>query len=594
MFKGKFYFKHIAGMVLSATLVLSSLPGFAAGNITWQIKDYITTQSISGTAGGGLGTGQGGAALQPAYEIVYEQYLDGVATGYVISGDEARKYGLKPYADNITRPVTWYDITYPNYQYEEIWADGQYTGLVWPTGAQLPYTAYKNFRYAWEAGGTHKEIAETRAKFGNTGDDAVDYVGGPSYPKVYTGTNANVKEENKYYGFDVFQVFADGKARDTEVVLDKTGNAVNKTNAIKANYMVNAANKNEIDNGQITALINSGSGVDSVLYDILAADFNNTYAGQRGASDCNGIYHEVPVFNYTNYSAFYFDNKLPIQHYFNLSGPVYNAYGGITPGQEFALSIDTYADTVKTASAGGTGSYKYTVDPDRFGCYTNNIITTHATEKAVSNWVYAGWELAEPYRLYEYLSIEGIIFDGDIDNDGALDTPVIIRYLTSGTANVTNPVGSANSSSALFNPNKISYGLADPKVEWRYAWAEASYPHEIYAQKYVEDMSGNMVATNDFRGTGKYAKENLGAEIYPSSTGLYVESGAKHYQMRLEWRDSQTGRLYVTPYFDVNEHAGEYVELSQSPDPSYIAAYSYRAPGEAVFLSPETVAEKNK
>ena len=592
MFKAKKYFKHIAGVVLSASLVCASIPVIAAGEITWQVKDYITTTSLSGTAGGGLGTGQGGSPLTPAYEIVYEQYLDGVATGYVVSGAEARKYGLKPYADTITRPVSWYDITYPNYQYEEIWADGQYTGLVWPTGAQLPYTAYKDFRYSWEAGGTHKEIAETRAKFGVSGDDAADYVGGPSYPKVYTGTNANVKEENKYYGFDVFQVFAEGKARDTEVVLNKTGNAVNSTNTIKANYMINAANENKIYGGQITPLVNSGSGVNSVLYDILANDFANTYAGQRYGS--KGGYHEVPIFDYTGYSAFYFDNKLPVQHYFNLSGPVYNAYGNVTPGQEFALSINTYEDTVKASTAGGTGAYTYTVDPDRFGVYTNNIITTHAAQKAVTNWVYAGWELAEPYRMYEYLSIEGIVFDGDIDNDGALDTPVIIRYLTSGTGNITNPVGDSGSSSGLFNINKISYGLADPKVEWRYAWAEASYPHEIYVQKFVEDMSGNMVATEDFRGTGKYAKENMGAEINASSTGLAVDSGSKQYQMRLEWRDSNTGGLYVTPYFDVNEHAGEYVELSQSPDPSYIAAYDYQAPGEPVFIKPETAAEKNK
>ncbi|MBQ7718218.1 MAG: hypothetical protein IJT38_02870 [Clostridia bacterium] len=550
MLKFRNYFKRIAGAAVSAAVVLSTMTTFAAGNITWQVKDYAYN-----------GTG---------FSIIYEQYLDGVATGYVVSGTEAGKYGLKTTADKVTRPVTWYDVTYPNYQYEEIWADGQYTGLVSPTGARLPETAYKNFRYMWEVGGTHKEIAETRAKFGISGDDALDYVGGPSYPKVYTGTNANVKEENKYYGFDVFEVYASDKARDTEVVLDKTGNAVNTTNTIKENYMTNAANKNEAA-GSITGLVNSGSGVNSVLYKILENDFANTYAGQRGATDVFGVYHEVPVFDYTGYAANYFDNKLPIQHYFNLSGPRYDAYGNVKAGQEFGLSINVYNDCVTTAkSQNFAGPWNYTVNTQRYSYYTNNIITTHATEKAVTRWEYAGWELSEPYRMFEYLSIEGITFDGDIDNDGVYDTPVIFRYLTGNTG---------------------GFALANPKVEWKYAWAEASYPHEIYAQKFVEDMNGSMVATNDFRGMGKYAKENMGTEINPSSTELRVPSGSKNYQMRLEWKDN--GILYVTPYYDVNEYAGEYVELSQSPDPSYIAAYDYSA-GAPVFLNPDTVANRNK
>ena len=114
MFKFKNYFKRVAGVALSAAVVLSTMTTFAAGNITWQVKDYVYN-----------GTG---------FSIIYEQYLDGVATGYIVSGTEAGKYGLKTNADKVTRPVSWYDSTYPNYQYDEIWADGQYTGLVTPTG----------------------------------------------------------------------------------------------------------------------------------------------------------------------------------------------------------------------------------------------------------------------------------------------------------------------------------------------------------------------------------------------------------------------------------------------------------------------------
>ena len=99
-----------------------------------------------------------------------------------------------------------------------------------------------------------------------------------------------------------------------------------------------------------------------------------------------------------------------------------------------------------------------------------------------------------------------------------------------------------------------------------------------------------MIATQEFKGTEKYAKENMAAEVHPANG---VPSVHKHYQMRLEWRDNETRQLYVTPYFDINEHAGEYVELSISPDPSYIGAYDYKLPGSQVFLDPKTIESLN-
>lgn len=563
MLNSKKVLKRIAGITLSAVMVFSSVSVLAAGNITWQVKDYITTTGYSGTVGGGLGTGQGGPALVPAYEIVYEQYLDGVATGLIVSGNEARDYGLKGFASNITRPKSWYDRTYPNYQYEEIFADGEYTGLVWKTGARLPYTSYKDFRYMWEVGGTHKEVAETRAFLNN------EWIGGKSYPKVYTGANADVIEEYKYFGFDVFEIYEDGKkARDVEVVLDTDGNNVNN-DAVKS-LMKNAASANSIKKGSISKLVNSGSGVESVLYDILAANPNALVAYKKDG-DLN-TENTVPVYNFTGYASDYFDDKLPITHYLQLSGPEYAKDGSIA--EKYGKVINAYADCVDSIKENpvledGTGKWTYEVDADRVGYYTDDIIKTHATAKATTNWVYAGWELEAPYRMYEYLSIEGIVFDGDIDNDGSLDTPVIYRY----------PTGAAG------------YALADPKVEWVYAWVEASYPHEIFMQKYVEDMNGNMVATDEFKGTEKYAKENIGAFINPTDK---VASGHKHYQARLEWRDNEERKLYVSPYLDLNEHAGEYVELSSSDDPAYIQnPQNFQAPGEPVFLDPDAIKSLN-
>ncbi len=532
-------FKRIAGLALAAAVVLTNMTTLAAGQISWQVKDYITTGSAP-------------------YAIAYEQYLDGVATGYVIHGEDARQYGLKPFASSVTRPVTWYDSTYPNLQYDEIWADGAYTGLVTPTGARLPYTAYKDFPYAWEVGGTHKVIAETRANLGGR------YIGGESYPKVYTGANADVIEENRYFGFDVFQTYANGNARDVEVLLDTEGNGVNASNALKASYMTMAANENVTD-GSITALVNSGNGVDSALYAKLNADISWAYAGQRGNTDREGIYHEVPVFNYTGAPSDCFDNLMQVNHFFHLSGPVYSEDGAIAAGNEYALHINAFEDV--TSAVANKGRWVYPIDAQRFSYYTNNIVTT-TPKYATADWVYAGYELAEPYRLYEYLSVEGVVFDGDIDNDGNFDTPVIFRY--------------------LLNANG-EFATANPKVEWKYAFVEASYPHEIYMEKFVETLNGTMVATGEFRGAAKYAKANYAAEIHPTSG---VPSSEKQYQARLEWR-ANDGTLYTTPYFDIQAYAGQYIELSSSLDPAYIGAYNFVVPGAPVVVSPASIAAAN-
>ena len=560
--------KRIVALALSTGMLLSTASAFAAGDITWKVKDFFTTTGFSGTVGDGLGTGQGGPALVPAYEIVYAQYLNGVATGLVVSGEEARQYGLKPYASSITRPNSWYDLRYPNYQYEEIFADGEYTGLTWPTGARLPYTSYKNFPYMWEVGGTHKEVAMTKAYLNGEWFGSANY----GYPSVYTGVNADVKEENVYFGFDVFEVFADGKARDVEVVLDTEGNGVNYSNVIKANYMVNAANANTI-NGSISGLVNSGNGYDSAFYAILANNLDRVVDGYFDNDTLSA--NKVPAFDFTGAPSDTF-SYLPVQHYFQLSGPVYNKDGAVE--SKYGLTINAYADCVKsvpedavdsvvtienqTLTQGnlnltvdskhkvstvkydeGTGCWSYDVNAERYGYYTNNLITTNTAVMAKANWVYGGYELSAPYKIYEYLTIEGITFDGDIDNDGSLDTPVVFRY---------------------------NGGLADPTVEWKYAFVEAAYPHEIIVEKYVDGK-----ATGEYKGAEKYAKENMAAVINATDkvtdiADKKVPEGHKHYKMRLEWKDNETGMLYVTPYYDFNEHMAGYISIIGTADPSYL------------------------
>ncbi len=96
------------------------------------------------------------------------------------------------------------------------------------------------------------------------------------------------------------------------------------------------------------------------------------------------------------------------------------------------------------------------------------------------SWTNPLYEMQEPYNMYQYLIINGLVFDG------RNDLPRIYRY---------------------------TGGKATPKVEWKYAFAELDYPHQMIEFKYVD---------------GKVAiDEATGNPIYRMSTGQYANSYIK-------------------------------------------------------------------
>lgn len=69
------------------------------------------------------------------------------------------------------------------------------------------------------------------------------------------------------------------------------------------------------------------------------------------------------------------------------------------------------------------------------------------------SWTGVMYEMAEPYNMYQYLIINGIVFDGHND------LPRIYRY---------------------------TGGKATPSVEWKYVFAEKAYPYNVIEYKYVD------------------------------------------------------------------------------------------------------------
>ena len=69
------------------------------------------------------------------------------------------------------------------------------------------------------------------------------------------------------------------------------------------------------------------------------------------------------------------------------------------------------------------------------------------------SWTKPTYEAEEPYKQYQYLVVNGLVFDG------RNDLPYIFRY---------------------------TGGKASPKVEWRYQWPEAAYPYNMVEFKYLD------------------------------------------------------------------------------------------------------------
>lgn len=136
----------------------------------------------------------------------------------------------------------------------------------------------------------------------------------------------------------------------------------------------------------------------------------------------------------------------------------------------------------------------------------------------VIRWTKEFHENAEPYCYYQYLIVNGLVFDG------RGDTPEIKRY--------TN-------------------GKANPKVEWKYESAEDEWPYEVYQVKYVEDnFTGKMVVGLDDSGdvvvrypTGEYANSHF--VVTDTEIQVWITD---NYGSRMIWAESRVNADFGDEY----------------------------------------------
>lgn len=347
--------KTLCALAVAAIMCLSSVSALAN---TWQLKDYDTSSEALEQS-----------MMQDKVAKIYAEYDDaGMPTGRVLSGDSVEANQIK---DAYGNPLTgwaqaslldkWIDKAYPNYSYVRLYADGNYTGVVFPTGAYGD-CEYRWSNYMWDSS-THDIYQVLQAKLPNGwygGQDGAV----PLYPTRNSGKKANVR-----------------------VIRNQIG----------------------VDWSGIPAVVQVETGMPEAFEEVIPR-----------------VYQE------TTY------------------GPVFNFDGSISSGNEFALAA-----------------------PAR---------VYNGGDFAATTWVDAGFELEEPYRIYQILSADGYLADG------TMGKPYIYRY---------------------------TGGLASPNVTW--VPCGFTTGNELVVEKYVDGIK-----TGYTKNSGVYGKIDYSVTVDNAAAMKYL------------------------------------------------------------------------
>lgn len=151
--------------------------------------------------------------------------------------------------------------------------------------------------------------------------------------------------------------------------------------------------------------------------------------------------------------------------------------------------------------------------------YWDNDIVAYGTPTI--SWTAPQYEMAEPYYYYQYLTINGLTFDG------RNDTPRIFRYL-----------GHPDYSNGLISK-------ASPKVEWKYVFSEAAAPYNVIEVKYVDGVMA--------------CDEETGMPIYRTTSeygNAYIKVTSN--QIQLWVKDDRGGDVQVDAIYRTNANYGGY------------------------------------
>lgn len=387
-----------------------------------------------------------GVSAAPAWKFIAYDISDGAV--------EANKYGkvyyevdekgqptginkLEGYANKVEWKAEGYERLYPHKEYDRLFLDDIFQQRTALTGALAPWE--KEYRAEmWEIKRPYKVYERLFTNLPGKGYTA-NYKAADGFENdifKFRGKTANVKSDFKFFGFDGFQFVrgTDGSVVIKDVLNDYLDLGFDKSN--------------------LTYLDNN------------AATIATQYPYNEGLSD--GV-TKTPTWKefQLDDTNFYVST--------DLTGPAYNAA---------ANSVVEFGDVKNT--------YDQWVKSGRNSAWFDEVISKE--QVVTARWVPGGFELAEPYKIYEFLQVvyrnngDEFVVTLDGRKTNGRDLPYIVRYT------------GAN---------------ANPNVKWEEAFPDAQAPHAMYAEKFIE-VNGQWVSTGNnvnvprneaYRFMGEYAKE---------------------------------------------------------------------------------------
>lgn len=463
---------------------------------------------------------------------------------------ETGKIVAKGAAEKVEWKRAFYEAEYPHREIDQLWLDDTATGLTMFNGKYAPVNT-KELPDFWESKAPYyvynRLYSDFTGSFQPTNVLKTDYKTAP------------VAKEWAYKGFDKYVKTADGKVADYSHVYglynDKIDFEWHAIDDLADEYWAKAM-----------------------------ADKDAFLAGEADAA--------YDVFNHGI-------NRVS---WLQLAGPDY-VTGGINQFQPFAKIVEgsdpTWYDDLLVSN-----NYM-TVSDD----VTAHVNVHYADKHADVEWVTVGYELEEPYRYYQVLSIDGVLMDGsevevvgyDVKKEEVVevkadfadeihviekDTEVtdyssdeeysyVLTPFSSEVAKTINEdyeltvvedylrekvlakygmpeeddhreirfvkVSTQPGMTRLPYIWRYAGGYANPKVEWKTAFAEAAKPYEIYEEKFVDD-----IATGVYRSTGRYADDmpTVSTELSQPRVLTVVLADTVN-KSKLEWELKDAGYEFI-------------------------------------------------
>ena len=372
--------------------------------------------------------------------------------------------------------VVWknegFELDFPHAGYERLYLEGNAQSITRHNG-QLPQWETRFKDYLWEVAGEHRIYQRQQTKIPNIGWkwDFGNEAFGISDDMLFVPTTRTASTTDKYlqYGIASFDMNGNLISNETKRLYDSV--YVDLDNGL---YDVGSSSEGYKYGPYTVKLDEEGNPTKEIV--------DNTYFSDENLSllDENGQYvitdEELAV-------------KVALIGSKYVTGP---SFYGENPTKDVAAM---YTDLIRNG-----------FDADEWFWDSDTVVHLLAD----ISWTAPQYEMEEPYNYYQYLVVNGLVFDG------RNDLPRVYRYTS---------------------------GKATPKVEWRYQWSERAYPYNVIEFKYVD---------------GKQAFDLEGNPIYRVPTGeygnIYFKTTPKEIQLWI--KDSRGGNVMIEAFSRVNGNFG--------------------------------------